>query len=541
MNPVRPRDVTRREKMNWMHDAAKIYDAVMDGRISESPDLPLVPISHTEANAHVEITLSADGVFLAARMIPKREATTILPSTEESATRSGKQPKPHPLHDKLQYLASDFRKCGGRVTSGFVNDPEQPQKDFIEGLSAWCASSYAHRKVLAVQTYLHGKSLMSDLQKNLGTVLFDGGLFRDVFVNKKDYATGTPMDCFVRWRVEIPGDPESKLWRDKAVQKSWTDYYLSSKTEKGRCYVTGAEVPLATLHPARLRHGGDKAKLISANDENGLTFRGRMTSGQEACGVGFEFSQKAHSALRWLIARQGRIFGDCAYVVWGWQDEVHESPFNPFNDTDQAFEDLFGDAETGITQLNRAEKLADKRRITLAALYAKDLMRCMAGYGNRLSACHSNIHIVAIDSATTGRMSLVLDRTIESTRLIENLQAWHRDAAWLQDFGLIGSGKERKSRRFIGAPAPVDIVKAVYGQDPNKKLLSAAINRILPVIRSILICLKSANASGYSPNKSLRSAVKFPLSHGTSRRLRERMIANACSSIFCSKNSFTVV
>ncbi|NLC82612.1 MAG: hypothetical protein GX748_15655 [Lentisphaerae bacterium] len=165
----------------------------------------------------------------------------------------------------------------------------------------------------------------------------------------------------------------------------------------------------------------------------------------------------------------------------------------------------------------------------------------MAGYGNRLSACHSNIHIVAIDSATTGRMSLVLDRTIESTRLIENLQAWHRDAAWLQDFGLIGSGKERKSRRFIGAPAPVDIVKAVYGQDPNKKLLSAAINRILPVIRSILICLKSANASGYSPNKSLRSAVKFPLSHGTSRRLRERMIANACSSIFCSKNSFTVV
>lgn len=468
--------------MNWMHDAAKIYDAVMVGDIKESDDLPLVPICHTQANAHVEVTLDVDGNFLDARMIPKQEALTILPCTEESGTRAGKQPRPHPLMDKLQYLAPDFRACGGKVTVGFVDDQEQPHRNFMEELSAWCSSPKAHAKVQSVLTYLCGKSLMNDLRKSMGSALFDGGTFRETFASKKEYATGSPMDCFVRWRVEVPGDPESRLWRDKSVQKSWTDYYLSTKQGKGRCYVTGEEVSLGSLHPARLRHGGDKAKLISANDGTGFTFRGRFATDREACGVGFEFTQKAHSALRWLIARQGRNFGDCAYVIWGWEDDGLCSALDPFNDTDQAFADLFGDAEVEISPLDQAEKLAAGRRVTLEALYAQNLMQCMAGYGTKLGDNSRNIHLVAIDSATTGRMSLVLDRAIESSRLLGCLQNWHRDAAWPQNFGLVGSGADRKSRRFVGAPAPMDIAKGAYGQDPNKKLLAATINRILPVV-----------------------------------------------------------
>ena len=46
-----------------------------------------------------------------------------------------------------------------------------------------------------------------------------------------------------------------------------------------------------------------------------LSEDGSATS-DEACGVGFEVTQKAHSALRWLIARQGRRDGDQAIVAW---------------------------------------------------------------------------------------------------------------------------------------------------------------------------------------------------------------------------------
>ncbi len=466
--------------MNWMHDAVKIYDAVMAGEISASGNLHLVPICHTEANAHIEITLDATGCFRGARMVSKEEALTILPCTEKSASRAGKQPIPHPLEDKLQYLAADFRAFGGEVTVGYQNDLEQPHKGFMDGLVDWCSSPYADTKAKVVLSYLQRNTLLQDIQRDLGAVLFDGSFFKEGFANKKDYATGAPMDCLVRWRVEVLGDPESKLWRDKSVQNSWCQYYLSTKKEEGLCYVTGQKVPLATLHPARLRHGGDKAKLISANDGIGLTFRGRFVSEQQACGVGFEFSQKAHNALRWLIAKQGRRFGECAYVVWGWDGDEARPPLTPFEDTDLMLGDLFGDVEANQTQLDRAETLAAERRIKLASLYADKLMNCMAGYGSRLGDQHRNIHIVGIDSATPGRMSLVIDRSIDSSKLLVNLESWHSDAAWLQDFGMAGKGKPR--RRFVGAPAPVDIAKAAFGEDPQKKLLSSTVNRILPVI-----------------------------------------------------------
>lgn len=72
----------------------------------------------------------------------------------------------------------------------------------------------------------------------------------------------------------------------------------------------------ADQHPAKIRNDGDKAKLISANDTSGFTFRGRFLSAEQACGVGFEVTQKAHNVLRWLINRQGYRRGDQAIVAW---------------------------------------------------------------------------------------------------------------------------------------------------------------------------------------------------------------------------------
>ena len=60
-------------------------------------------------------------------------------------------------------------------------------------------------------------------------------------------------------------------------------------------------------HPAKLRQGKDKAKLISTNDANGFTYRGRFVSKKEAISIGYETSQKIHNALRWLIQKQASV------------------------------------------------------------------------------------------------------------------------------------------------------------------------------------------------------------------------------------------
>ena len=46
---------------------------------------------------------------------------------------------------------------------------------------------------------------------------------------------------FIRWKVEIPGNPLSKTWEDKALWESWINYYSCRKEKKGLCYVTGVD------------------------------------------------------------------------------------------------------------------------------------------------------------------------------------------------------------------------------------------------------------------------------------------------------------
>ena len=80
--------------------------------------------------------------------------------------------------------------------------------------------------------------------------------------------------------------------------------------------MTGQVIPCTDKHPSKIRNSADKAKLISANDKSGFTFRGRFADKQQALSVGYEISQKAHNALKWLIAKQGYKNGDQVILTW---------------------------------------------------------------------------------------------------------------------------------------------------------------------------------------------------------------------------------
>ena len=126
-------------------------------------------------------------------------------------------------------------------------------------------------------------------------------------------------DAFIRWRVERSGDPVPETWEDQSLMGAWIGFDASQNQGQGFCMVTGKTMLLAQSHPKRLRHGGDGAKLISSNDLGGFTFLGRFTDADQALGVGFEVTQKAHNALRWLLdknRKQAFRNGDQAVVAW---------------------------------------------------------------------------------------------------------------------------------------------------------------------------------------------------------------------------------
>ena len=222
--------------------------------------------------------------------------------------------------------------------------------------------------------------------------------------------------------------------------------------------VLGTDGTLAVQHPAKLRNAGDKAKLISANDSTGFTFRGRFIEAGEAVGVGFEVTQKAHNALRWLIARQGSRNGDQAIVSW----TVSGAP------TPDPVASTYDFLQIDPTQ---APESADMANVGQA--FALRLKKAINGYGVTLEP-GENVLVMGLDSATPGRLAITYYREILGSEFLARIEAWHLAFAWPQNFG--------KDLKFIGAPAPRDIAQAAYGRRLDDKLEKAVRERLLPCI-----------------------------------------------------------
>lgn len=450
--------------MSWIQKLYETYERCK-GREAEGAE-PLLPVSHTFQQAHVEVTLDSLGNFKSARTLGKEE--TVIPATEKSAGRTGKAPPPHPLCDKVQYCAGDYADMGGGKAS-FFNDYERQ-------LAAWCASPHSHPKAEAILTYVRKSRVIADLvAEDVLHVGTNGKLL-------SNWTNGTPApevfkvltpdnktklrdqgNVFIRWRVHENDNPCSAVWEDESLQTAWAEYDASARAARGVCMVTGKTgVNLALNHPKRIRHAGDGAKLISANDSSGYTFRGRFTddTGEQACGVGYEVTQKAHNALRWLIQRQAYRNGDQVIVSWA----VGGAPIP----------DPFGSSLTlllaGIDATDSPAVIVDS---DAGQAFAKRLNLAMKGYRARLGPT-DDIVVMGLDSATPGRMAITFYRELTGSEFLARIERWHADFAWHQNFG--------KDKHFVGAPAPHDIAEAAYGRRLDDKLKKATVERLLPCI-----------------------------------------------------------
>ncbi|KNZ34028.1 MAG: hypothetical protein AD742_00880 [Methylibium sp. NZG] len=463
--------------MGWLQMLANTYDACTRSPVAGA--LRPLPIAHTTQKAHVEIRLTTTGVFRGARVLEKVEQTTVIPCTEESSGRSGKKPTNHPLCDKLQYLAADFDTVGGEVTVGFTKCPAEPHQDYLRSLRGWRNSRHTHAKLDAVLAYVEQGTVMRDLIRELvlpvdkvGQLVkrWEGTKTDTPRIFKVLSSTESPDDAFVRWRVEGPTSPVSGVWEDQQLVDAWVARYKSTQSSPGLCTVTGAPTMLAIQHPKKLRSSGDSAKLISANDTAGFTFLGRLLDDKQAAGVGYEVTQKAHLALRWLIERQGtrrQVTGQ-AIVAWCVAGKAVPDPcasgLEEFN-----LEALADDAVTSAGDFGQA--------------YALRLKRAMRGYRQDLSGS-DDIVVMGLDSATTGRLAITLYRELTGSEFLHRIETWHLRCAWPQDYGSVPKAKRRIS--FVGAPSPIDIARAALGRAANtesgKKLVKTMVERLLPCI-----------------------------------------------------------
>lgn len=450
--------------MSWIEKLYRTYESNRDRIANPNDAIPLLPLFHTTQNAQLHVVLDGDGKLLAADVVAKDCAQTIIPATEASAGRAGAKMAPHALFDTLQYVAGDYLVYGGNPNK---NKNESGFQPYIEALQGWVESS-KNRKLQSVLTYLKKGQLIKDLvDKKVLFVGADNKLATEwegeteappIFKIIKQANKKGQYEAFVRFSVEIPEVVPSELWKDTELRDAWALYYPTLKTVQDICMVTGEISNLACNHPKNIRYPGDGAKLISSNDTEGFTYLGRFTTDQEACGVGIEVTQKAHSALRWLIERQGKRDGEQAVVAWAVSGA--DVP-DPQMDT---LSFLFGEEPTvpppkaGYTAPEVAEALKKK----------------MAGYTATLKST-DNVVVLGLDSALSGkgRMAITYYRDLTGSEFLERIEAWHTSCCWQQYFG--------KDKVFYGAPSPRDIAEVAYGRRDDK-LRKATIERLLPCI-----------------------------------------------------------
>ena len=208
--------------------------------------------------------------------------------------------------------------------------------------------------------------------------------------------------------METPNSLQFDLSRDRSVWNAWINYYSSCKSNTGFCFVRGEIALLSEQHPAKIRNTGDKAKIISANDTSGFTYRGRFTSDKEACTIGFDVSQKAHNALRWLIQRQGfRDSSGLAFVAWAVSG--HDIPA-PFWDTDELFNATTEESKSA-PPLYTAENIGIR------------LSKMIAGYSTSITKT-DRIIVMGVDSATTGRLAVIYYRELTGSDFLNRTHEW---------------------------------------------------------------------------------------------------------------------
>ena len=403
--------------MGLMQKAVETYNAYVNlaGVIEEGKE-PLAPVGHIIAKATVEVQIDKNGHFVNASFFTitkekngkakteKGAKKIIIPVTEESSSRAGKVVRPHPLCDQYEFV--------GITTDGNAKKHEA----YVTQLEKW-ADACHNEKVDAVLKYVKGNTLPDDLAR-VG-----------IEVNDKD---------FIAWRV-LGSAGNSAVWEDKNLFECWTEYITRMKEGSGDAVlslVSGEYGPAATLHIKGVVPSQGNAKIISANNPSIYTFQGRFLTADEALTVNYSDSQKAHNALRWLVANNGVNFGDPnkrlrTLICW--------NPHKRINDKNALFKALPAAKSAGT--------LAD---------YRKNLRVAVLGMKDELSSDPnlSTLVIASFEAASPGRLAITYYQELQESDFLDMTERWATSCCWIH---------WRNGEQVIGTPDLRDIVKYAFG------------------------------------------------------------------------------
>ncbi len=415
--------------MAWTQQLYQTYE-----RLS-TEDCGLTPLAHMYAKAQMEITIDQAADFIDATIVPKDNEKTLIPVTEASSGRSSGS-APHALNDTLAYISGDFIKYLDPQKKKEKKISMKKHQDYINALENWCLSEYCNEKADIILSYLKKEEVISDLIQ-AGLIQIENGIFTEKKIGGQEYAK-----ALVRFRV-INGSEEDRTWEDERLIADYTSYYLANqKGEKDICYITGRNQTTSENHPKNMVSAYGNAKLISANDNSGFTFRGRFENSRQANTVSYEASQKMHSALKWLVSNQGKMIGNTNRRVFvSWNPEG--------KDTGNFIDDYLVDM--------RSE---DESYAVDQQAYREKLDRMLKGYREQYDD-NDCVVIMGMDAATTGRLSVTYYQELLASDYWNNINYWGNTVKWYY----LKFDQNKRPHNDVETPNLIRIINLAYGTE----------------------------------------------------------------------------
>lgn len=401
----------------------------------------LLPIYHNNMRSDgkniIECTLTKEGEFVKAEFLADKESI-IFPVTEKSLTRAGKNPPPHPLVDKLQYLAP--------------ND-EQKHTSYKEVFNDWLDNSSSEGTesfLKPIKSFINNGEILTSIV----TSLYDGIDYelRDLtvhYTDDKDKPKQNDLSgVFITFSIEeFEGPVNLSVTRNEELHQDYIQYVENKNKKNGICYFTGEEDYIIKNHRGLLGN----AKLISVSN-NKETYYGRFKSGTDIVQMGYSTSEKVHLMLKYLLENRNsnQHLGEQQYLInWFSTDHSNKSGVNVMNPGDEMNDILFGanqPEEDYIPVTKRNERVGQSFK-----------------QGNIRLSDSDTYYVAIIDKASNGRLSVKYFKELSVSQLFRNLKKWQEMNSWWRY-------NHEKGESEIQTPNTYNLIHTIYGIEREGKM-----------------------------------------------------------------------
>lgn len=431
--------------MDFFTSLLKAYEkaeeiGLVDRQIGEN-DPVLLPLYHTSLKSNgsniILIKLNKDGTFYKAEFMPDNQ-TIIFPVTSDSVARSGSNPPPHPLVDKLSY---------------YVQEVSQSQNDeFHNQLANWislCKEDEVKDYLTKIQRFI----LRTDFLKIVLDSLFGESYQRENLKVTYQDSNGKSKTvdlsaCFIEFSiVQYHGLKDESVTTYKELHQSFISFVRALQDNMGVCNISGRNETITNKHRGLMGN----AKVISVSNK-GEAYKGRFKEREDVFSVGYETSEKIHLMIKYLLENNNSStwLGSSQYLInWFSDDLANKSQLDIVKpEFDSLFEDEDDDLEDS-SQLIRPNAVNQE----IGSSFLK---------GRKLFGNDATYYIAILNKTSNGRIALKYFRQLQVSQLLMNLENWQDTYSW-----------EARTKSGIykqKTPNFNEIINAAYGVDRGRYL-----------------------------------------------------------------------